>query len=87
MTLKPQETKVWSYETKIELFGVNARHNVWRKPDLAHHKANNIPTLKYGDGSIMLCGCFAAAGTSSPRKVKPDSRLESNFKRDLKMTV
>lgn len=87
MTLKQQETKVWSYETNIELFDVNARHNVWRKSDLAHLKANNTPTLKYGDGSIMLRGYFAAVGTSSSRLVKPDSRLESNFKRELKMTV
>ncbi|KAG2456434.1 TCB1 transposase, partial [Polypterus senegalus] len=47
---------LWSDETKIELFGVNARHHVWRKPGTAHHQANTIPTVKHGGGSIMLWG-------------------------------
>uniref|UniRef100_A0A8C4XCX6 Transposase Tc1-like domain-containing protein n=1 Tax=Erpetoichthys calabaricus TaxID=27687 RepID=A0A8C4XCX6_ERPCA len=54
---------LWSDETKIELFGVNARRYVWRKPGTAHHQANTIPTVKHGGGSIMLWGCFSAAGT------------------------
>ncbi|KAG2457775.1 TCB1 transposase, partial [Polypterus senegalus] len=56
---------LWSDETKIELFGVNARRHVWRKPGTAHHQANTIPTVKHGGGSIMLVmvwGCFAASG-------------------------
>ena len=47
---------LWSDETKIELFGLNAKHHVWRKP-------GTIPTVKHGAGSIMLWGCFSAAGT------------------------
>ena len=47
---------LWSDETKIELFGLNAKHHVWRKP-------GTIPTVKYGGGSIMLWGWFSAAGT------------------------
>uniref|UniRef100_A0AAZ3PZ07 Uncharacterized protein n=1 Tax=Oncorhynchus tshawytscha TaxID=74940 RepID=A0AAZ3PZ07_ONCTS len=45
-----------SDETKIELFGLNARHHIWRKP-------GTISTMKHGDGSIMLWRCFSAAGT------------------------
>ena len=47
-----------SDETKIELFGLNAMRHVWRKP-------GTIPTVKHGGGSIMLLGCFSAAGTRS----------------------
>ncbi|KAG2466638.1 TCB1 transposase, partial [Polypterus senegalus] len=56
---------LWSDETKIELFGVNARRHVWRKPGTAHHQASTIPTVKhvkYGGGSVMVWGCFAASG-------------------------
>ncbi|KAG2456946.1 TCB1 transposase, partial [Polypterus senegalus] len=53
----------WSDETKIELFGVNGRRRIWRKPGQYHpYKKNIIPTVKYGDGSVMVWGCFAASG-------------------------
>ena len=34
---------LWSDETKIELFRLNAKRHVWRKP-------GTIPTVKYGSG-------------------------------------
>ena len=45
---------IWSDETKIELFGLNDKCHVWRKP-------GTIPTVKHGGGNIMLWGCFSAA--------------------------
>ena len=45
---------LWSDETKIELFGLNAKSHVWNKP-------GNIPSVKHAGGSIMLWGCFSAA--------------------------
>ena len=47
---------IWSDITKIELFGLNAKRHVWRRPC-------TIPTVKHGGGRIMLWGCFSAAGT------------------------
>ena len=47
---------LWSDETKIELFGLNDKHHIWRKP-------GTIPMVKYGGGSIMLWRCFLAAET------------------------
>ncbi|KAG2468153.1 TC1A transposase, partial [Polypterus senegalus] len=61
---------LWSDETKIELFGVNARHHVWRKLGIAHHQANTIPTVKHGGGSIMLWGYFSVAGTGRLVRIK-----------------
>uniref|UniRef100_A0AAZ3SW53 Transposase n=1 Tax=Oncorhynchus tshawytscha TaxID=74940 RepID=A0AAZ3SW53_ONCTS len=47
---------LWSDETKIEIFGLNTKLHVWRKP-------GTIPTVKHGGGSIMLWGGFSVAGT------------------------
>jgi hypothetical protein len=44
---------LWSGETKIELFGLNAKRHVWRKP-------GTILTMKYGGGNIM--GMFFSGG-------------------------
>jgi hypothetical protein len=54
---------LWSDETKMELFGLNAKGHVWMKPGTAHHLTNTIPTVKHGGGSNMLWGCFSGAGT------------------------
>ena len=47
---------LWSDETKIELFGLNAKCHIWRKP-------GTIPTVKQCGVSIMLWGYFSLAGT------------------------
>ena len=31
---------LWSDETKIELFSLNSKRHVWRKPGTAHHLPN-----------------------------------------------
>ncbi|KAG2462686.1 TCB1 transposase, partial [Polypterus senegalus] len=83
--LKDSETMrnkiLWSDETKIELFGVNAWRHVWRKPGTAHHQANTIPTVKNGGGSIILWGCFSAAGTG--RLVRIKGKMTAAMYRDI----
>ena len=37
---------LWSDETKIELFGLNSKRYVWRKPNTAHHPKHTIPTCE-----------------------------------------
>ena len=54
---------LWSDETKIKLFVLNAKCHFWRKP-------GTIPTVKHGGGSIMLWGCFSAAETRRLVRIK-----------------
>ena len=68
-----QRNKIlWSDETKLELFGLNAKRHVWRKP-------GTIPTVKHGGGSIMLWGCFSVAG----RLVRIKEKMEGAKYREI----
>ena len=61
---------LWSDETKIELFGLNAKRYIWQKPITAQDSSNTIPTMKHDGGSILPCGCFSAAGTGTLVRTK-----------------
>ena len=65
---------LWSDETKIEHFGLNAKRHVCRKP-------LTIPMMKLGDGSIMLWGCFLAAGTGS--LVRIEAKMNGAMYREI----
>ncbi len=56
------ENTLWTDKTKVELFGRCVSHYIWRKSNTAFQKKNIIPTVKYGGGSVMVWGCFAASG-------------------------
>ena len=64
------EKVMWSDETKIELFGINSTHRVWRKRNAEYNPKNTIPTVKHGDGNLMLWGCFSAKGTGRLHRIE-----------------
>ena len=72
---------LWSDETKIELFSHQGKRYVWRKPNMSHHPKNTIPTVKHGGGSIMLWGCFSAAGTE--KLVQVEGRMDGAHYRNI----
>ena len=47
---------MWSDETKIELFGLNSTHRVWRKKKEEYNPKNALPTEKHEGGNITLWG-------------------------------
>jgi hypothetical protein len=65
---------LWSDEIKIELFGLSAKHQVWRKP-------GTVPMVKHISGSIMLWGCFSAAGTE--RLVRIEGKMNGSKYREI----
>jgi hypothetical protein len=65
---------LWSDETKIELFCLNSKCHVWRKP-------GTIPTVKHGGDSIMLWGCFSVAGTG--RLVRLEGKINGAKYREI----
>ncbi len=49
---------------------LNSKHHVWRKPGTAHHMQSTIPKVKCAGSSLMLWGCFSAAGTEGLVRVE-----------------
>ena len=47
----------------------------------AHQHQNLIPTVKYGGGSLMVCGCFAASGPG--QLVIIDGKMNSQVYQDI----
>ncbi len=61
---------LWSDETKLQLFGINATR-VFRKGGmLPMTPKNTIPIVKHGGGNIMLWGHFSAKGTGQLHHIK-----------------
>jgi hypothetical protein len=60
---------LWSDQTKIELFGLNAKRHLWRKP-------GSIPTVKHCSGSIMMFFSGRDWDTSQDRGKQEWSKLQ-----------
>uniref|UniRef100_A0AAY5KXD9 Tc1-like transposase DDE domain-containing protein n=1 Tax=Esox lucius TaxID=8010 RepID=A0AAY5KXD9_ESOLU len=73
------EKVMWSDETKIELFGLNSTHRVWRKKEENNPK-NIIPTVKHGGGNI-LWGYFSAKGTGRLHLI--EGRMDGAMYREI----
>ncbi len=58
---------------------------MWRKPGTAHHLSNTVPTVKHGGGSIMVWGCFSAAGTTGCNRGKDECSQVQGYPQDLRL--
>ncbi len=53
---------LWSDETKIELFGLNSKRYVWRKPGTAHHLSNTVQQWSMVVAASCCGGVFQLQG-------------------------
>ncbi len=62
---------------------LNSKHHVWRKAGTAHHLQSTIPKVKCAGSSLILWGCFSAAGTEG--LVRIEEKLNApNYRDSLK---
>ncbi len=54
---------LWSDEAKINLFASDGVKRVWWQPGEEYKDKCVLPTVKHGDGSVIVWGCMSAAGT------------------------
>uniref|UniRef100_A0A8C5R6B6 Transposase n=1 Tax=Leptobrachium leishanense TaxID=445787 RepID=A0A8C5R6B6_9ANUR len=80
------ENVLWTDETEIELFGKAHHSTVYRKWNETYKEKNTVPTVKYGGGSMMLWGCFAASDTGCLECVQGIMKSE-DYQRILGRTV
>ena len=68
-TIAQWKNVLWSDESKFELFGTSRRQYV-RRDNNERFSPNCIaPTVKHGEGSVMVWGCFNCEGTGSLVKI------------------
>lgn len=45
---------LWSDQTKVKLFGHNGKRHVWRSKGDVFSPKYTVPTVKHGDGPVLL---------------------------------
>ena len=59
-----------SCETKINLLGSDGVKRVWQQPGEEYKDKCVVPTVKHGDGSVMVWACMSAAGIGELQFIK-----------------
>ncbi|GBM31367.1 Transposable element Tc1 transposase [Araneus ventricosus] len=81
------ESIIFVDESKVNIFGSDGQISVWRKPNEEINPKNLLPTVKHGEGGIMVCGCFAASGMENLVSLKIIWTNISILKENLKISA
>ncbi len=70
---------LWSDETKINVFGTDGFKTVWRHKGEEYKEKCTVPTVKHGDGSVLMWGCMSAAGVGELHFIDGNIFMNSRF--------
>ena len=59
---KKKKRETFCGNSNMTAFASGGHNYIWRKSNTAFQNKNIIPVVKYGGGSVMVWGCFAASG-------------------------
>ncbi|CAJ0922300.1 14878_t:CDS:2 [Entrophospora sp. SA101] len=61
-TIEDWSKIIWSDEPKFKVFGSDGKQYYWKCPEEPLNHFHVKPTVKFGDGSVMIWGCFTSRG-------------------------
>ena len=78
----PQKYRRRYYDQmRLKMVGHQGKQYVLHRLYTSHHPENTIPTVKHGEGSIMLCGCCSSAGTG--KLVRIEGKMDGDKYREI----
>ena len=64
------QSVIWSYETKINIFGSGGHQYVWKKKGEPLSDRTTTPTIKFGGGNLMVWECMGWNGVGMLAEVE-----------------
>lgn len=80
-TMEDWKRVIWSDESKMNRFGSDGRHWVWKRPGEPLADRHIEPTLKFGGGHVMIWGCMTWQGVGNV--VQIEGKMDQHLYRDI----
>jgi hypothetical protein len=89
-TVEDWKRVIWSDESKFMLFGSDGRQYCWKKLGEPLRSPHVKLTVKFGEGNIMVWGCFSAKGVDNICRINDSLNGELYWQilaKDLKESI